>query len=64
VRASADRIASKTGRSHEDAMAEFAKAPIGRLIRPQEVAAAALYLCQPDAAAVTGATLTVAGGEL
>ena len=64
VRASADRIAGKTGRSREDAMAEFAKAPIGRLIRPQEVAAAALYLCQPDAAAVTGATLTVAGGEL
>ena len=64
VRESADRIAGKTGRSREDAMAEFAKAPIGRLIRPQEVAAAALYLCQPDAAAVTGATLTVAGGEL
>ena len=39
-------------------------APIRRLIRPQEVAAAVLYLCTDEAAAVTGTTLAVAGGEL
>ena len=38
--------------------------PIGRLIKPEEVAAAVLYLCSPDAAAVTGTTLAVAGGEM
>jgi NAD(P)-dependent dehydrogenase (short-subunit alcohol dehydrogenase family) len=46
-------------------LAAYAKdAPIGRLIRPEEVAAAVLYLCSPDAAAVTGTTLAVAGGEM
>ena len=38
-------------------------APIGRLIRPEEVAAAVLYLCSAEAAGVTGTTLAVAGGE-
>ena len=48
-----------------DVLAAYAKdAPIGRLIRPEEVAAAVLYLCSPDAAAVTGTTLAVAGGEM
>lgn len=65
VRASIDDIAKKTGRPREQTLAAFVKdAPIGRLIRPEEVAAAVLYLCSPDAAAVTGTTLTVAGGEI
>jgi NAD(P)-dependent dehydrogenase (short-subunit alcohol dehydrogenase family) len=59
------QIATRSGRPGEDVLAEFEQvAPIGRLIRPQEVAAAALYLCSSDAAAVTGTTLTLAGGEL
>jgi len=37
--------------------------PLGRLIRPDEVAAAVEYLCRADAAAVTGQALVVAGGE-
>jgi NAD(P)-dependent dehydrogenase (short-subunit alcohol dehydrogenase family) len=37
--------------------------PIGRLIKPEEVAAAVLYLCSPEAAAVTGHALAVDGGE-
>ncbi len=37
--------------------------PIGRLIRPEEVASAVLWLCSPDAAAVTGQAIAVAGGE-
>ena len=65
VRASADAVAKKTGRTREQAIAEFTKkAPLGRLIRPDEVAAAVLYLCSADAAAVTGTTMTVAGGEI
>jgi len=65
VRDSLDKVAAKTGRPREDVLGEYVKdAPIGRLIRPQEVAAAVVYLCSPEAAAVTGTTLAVAGGEL
>ena len=65
VRDSVARIVAKTGRSEGDVLAEYAKdAPIGRLIQPQEVAAAIVYLCGPGTAAVTGTTLTIAGGEL
>jgi 3-hydroxybutyrate dehydrogenase len=65
VRESIARVGAKTGRPQAQILAEYVKdAPIGRLIRPAEVAAAVLYLCSPEAAAVTGATLAVAGGEL
>jgi 3-hydroxybutyrate dehydrogenase len=65
VRGSIARVAATTGRASSDVLAAYAKdAPIGRLIRPEEVAAAVLYLCSPDAAAVTGTTLAVAGGEM
>jgi len=65
VRDSIDRVAGKTGRARTDVLADYVRdAPIGRLIRPEEVAAAVLYLCGREAAAVTGTTLTVAGGEM
>src|SRR5438128_9609382 len=65
LRDSVDKIAAKTGRSREEALAAVINdAPIGRLIRPDEVAAAVLFLCSPSAAAVTGATVAVAGGEV
>jgi NAD(P)-dependent dehydrogenase (short-subunit alcohol dehydrogenase family) len=65
ARDSIDRVAAKTGRAPDEVLADFVRdAPIGRLIRPEEVAAAVLYLCSAEAAAVTGTTLAVAGGEL
>ena len=65
VRDSIDRAVEKTGRARADVLAEYLhETPIGRLIRPEEVAAAVLYLCSPAAAAVTGTTLAVAGGEM
>ena len=65
VRESLDRIAAKTGRSREDALGAMLKDnPQKRLVKPQEVAAAVLYLCSPEAASVTGTTLVVAGGEI
>ena len=65
VRDSIARVAATTGRARTDVLAAYEKdAPIGRLVRPEEVAAAVLYLCSPDAAAVTGTTLAVAGGEM
>ncbi len=58
-------IADSTGMSHDDALAKMIRGvPIGRLIAPDEVAAACLYLAGPLAGAVTGSTLTIAGGEL
>jgi len=65
VRENAARIAAKTGRPAEEAVAAMVRNnPLGRLITPDEVAAAVLYLCSPAASAVTGTTLTVAGGEI
>lgn len=37
--------------------------PLGRMIEPQEVAAAIAFLCSDQAAAITGVALNVAGGE-
>ena len=45
------------------AMREFLKAqPIGRMGRPEEVAAAVLWLCSPGASMVLGVALPVDGG--
>jgi NAD(P)-dependent dehydrogenase (short-subunit alcohol dehydrogenase family) len=38
--------------------------PIGRMGKPEEVAAAALFLCSDEASFITGATLPVDGGTL
>ncbi|MBM3527709.1 MAG: SDR family oxidoreductase [Alphaproteobacteria bacterium] len=65
MRESLDVVTAKTGRTREDAAAAMLKdIPLGRLIDPKEVAAAVVYLCSPEAAAVTGTTLVVAGGEM
>jgi 3-hydroxybutyrate dehydrogenase len=59
------RIVAKSGRTAEDARAEFTRVnPQGRLIQPEEVADAVLYLCGEGARSVTGAALVVAGGEV
>jgi NAD(P)-dependent dehydrogenase (short-subunit alcohol dehydrogenase family) len=58
-------IVRKTGRSEAQARAELAAAnPQGRLVRPEEVAHAVAMLCMPDAAALNGQAIAVAGGEL
>jgi 3-hydroxybutyrate dehydrogenase len=65
TRTSLDNIVAKTGRSRDQALAGLLKdRPMGRLVRPEEVAAAVLYFCSTDAGAVTGTTLAIAGGEL
>lgn len=62
---SIDNIIAKTGRSREQAIAELAKHnPQGRLISPDEVADAVLWLCGAGASAITGQAITVAGGEV
>ncbi|EFH11261.1 oxidoreductase, short chain dehydrogenase/reductase family protein [Pseudoroseomonas cervicalis ATCC 49957] len=37
--------------------------PIGRLIRPEEVAATVAFLLAPEAAAITGQTIVICGGS-
>lgn len=38
--------------------------PIGRMMEPEEVAAAAVFLCSPAASGITGHSLPVEGGQL
>ena len=62
---SIDNIMKKTGRSHEQAVAELAKHnPQGRLVTPREVADTVLWLCGEGASAITGQAIVVAGGEV
>ena len=65
VRTSIERVVEKTGRSADEALAEFVKSnPQGRLVQPQEVADAVLWLCGKGAASITGQSIAVAGGEV
>jgi 3-hydroxybutyrate dehydrogenase len=62
---SIDNIIKKTGRSHEQAVAELARHnPQGRLVTPTEVADTVLWLCGEGAGAITGQAIAVAGGEV
>ena len=59
------RIAAKTGRGEAEAREALAAAnPMGRLVRPEEVAATVGWLCTRAAGAVNGAAIPVAGGEV
>lgn len=62
---SLDTIVENTGMQREQALAELLKNnPQGRLIKPEEVAETAMWLCHPNAASVTGQAIAVAGGEV
>jgi NAD(P)-dependent dehydrogenase (short-subunit alcohol dehydrogenase family) len=59
------KIAEWTQRSPQDALATLTSVnPQGRLVKPEEVAAAVLWLASDGAAAVNGVMLPVAGGEV
>jgi NAD(P)-dependent dehydrogenase (short-subunit alcohol dehydrogenase family) len=65
VNSAIDTIAKKTGRSAEDARAALVSGnPQRRLIEPQEVAHAALWLCGRETASITGQCIAIAGGEV
>ncbi|MEL0198083.1 MAG: SDR family NAD(P)-dependent oxidoreductase [Rhodobiaceae bacterium] len=55
-------IMEKTGKSREDAVAVLAAtSPEGRLIRPEEVSAAALRLCAPGSDGINGKAIEING---
>src|SRR5262245_18912484 len=59
-----ESVAHKTGRSPEQAReAILASNPMGRPVRPEEVAELVLYLSSPAAGGLTGAALPVDSGE-
>jgi len=61
----AARIAAKTGRPAAEVTRELYKNnPQGRLIRPDEVAEAVLWLSGDLAAAVNGQAIAISGGEM
>lgn len=58
-------ITGKTGMNEADARASLIRdVPIGRFIRPEEVADTVRWLAGPGAAGVTGAAIPVAGGAV
>lgn len=62
---SVETITAKTGRTADEARAALAKGnPQGRLVRPEEVADAVVWLASPAAAAINGQAIAVAGGEV
>jgi 3-hydroxybutyrate dehydrogenase len=65
LKGSIDNIIRKTGRSHDQAVADLARYnPQGRLVTPAEVADTVLWLCGEGAGAITGQAIAVAGGEV
>ncbi|HEU0203258.1 MAG TPA: SDR family NAD(P)-dependent oxidoreductase [Burkholderiaceae bacterium] len=65
LRESIANVVAKTGRSEEEARAEFAKTnPQQRIVQPQEVADAVRWLCGDGASAITGQAISVSCGEV
>ena len=60
-----ESIAARAGISHKDAHALMVKTNRHkRLIRPEEVASAALWLCGPGSDSVNGQCIEIAGGQM
>lgn len=58
-------IVQKTGMSADDARASLAETnPQKRLIQPEEVVSAALWLCGPGSEGINGQAIAIAGGEI
>ncbi|HEX8584072.1 MAG TPA: SDR family oxidoreductase [Allosphingosinicella sp.] len=59
------KIQATTGRSEEEARGALARlSPQNRLVTPEEVANAVVWLCLPESRGITGQAIAVAGGEV
>jgi len=64
VRGNLQKTMNKTGRLYDELLGEIlAENPLGRLVKPEEVAAAVVWLCGEGAASVTGQAIAIDGGE-
>jgi NAD(P)-dependent dehydrogenase (short-subunit alcohol dehydrogenase family) len=62
---SVERIVRETGRTADEAEGALAaSSPLGRLLEPEEVAAAVEFLASGEAAAINGQTLVLDGGGI
>jgi NAD(P)-dependent dehydrogenase (short-subunit alcohol dehydrogenase family) len=60
-----DNIVARTDRTPEEARAEIEKlTPLGRLLEPDEVAAAVVFLASPEAGSINGQAIVLDGGGL
>ncbi|MCC4298722.1 SDR family NAD(P)-dependent oxidoreductase [Aurantimonas coralicida] len=65
IASSLDRLEEKTGRDRDAILKDFTRVnPLGRLIRPEEVADSVLWLAGAGASGITGQAIAIAGGEL
>ncbi len=65
IAAAVRTISKSSGRTESEALANFtATNPQGRLVKPEEVADAVLWLASEEAVAVNGIALPIAGGEV
>lgn len=65
VRDAVKNISSKTGRSESEARETLVSFnPQLRLVKPDEVANAVLWLCAPGSESVNGQSIAIAGGEV
>jgi len=65
VRDAIRNISEKTARSEADARETLVSFnPQQRLVKPEEVANAVLWLCRPGSESVTGQSIAIAGGEV
>ena len=65
VASTVENIVAKTGRTHEQALAQLVSHnPQGRLIAPAEVAEIVGWLCLPSSGSITGQSIMIDGGEV
>lgn len=62
--AAIERITARSGRSADEASAAMTSLnPMGRMIRPDEITSAALWLASEGASSVNGETIAISGGQ-
>ncbi|HEY5559937.1 MAG TPA: SDR family oxidoreductase, partial [Steroidobacteraceae bacterium] len=65
VRDAVRNISGKTGRSEAEARETLVSFnPQQRLVKPDEIASAVLWLCLPGSESMNGQSLAIAGGEV
>jgi NAD(P)-dependent dehydrogenase (short-subunit alcohol dehydrogenase family) len=65
VRQAVTNIVQRTGRSENEALAALVSTnPQHRLIEPEEISNAVLWLCRPGTQSLTGQSIVIAGGEV